>query len=69
MKPRLPRELEKELPREVLHYMYSFVPHMPKKTSPSVSPQLEKDLRAIQSAELRGMKGTYLRELEDFILD
>lgn len=69
MKPRLPKILEDELPADVLHYMYQFVPHMKKVKTPQTSPQLEKDLRKIQSTVLKGKNAMYLKDLDDFVLD
>lgn len=69
MKPRLPKEIEAELPATVLHHIYEFVPHMRKVKTPQLSPQLEKDLRKIQSATLKGKCGMYMKDLEDFVLD
>lgn len=69
MKPRLPRDVELSLPADVVWYIYKFVPHNEKPKSQPHSPQLEKDLRKIQGLHLKGMKGTYMRDLEDFLLD
>ena len=70
MKPKLPPEIEAIFPGDVLSRIYSFVPHLPKtpKTVPA-SPQMEKDLRSIQSKGLGGTNAMYLKELDDFILD
>jgi hypothetical protein len=74
MKPALPRLIENVLPDDVLRCIYSFVPHLqkPKKrTSPpcySVSPNMNRDLRLIQQAMLKGKNEMYMRDLDDFIL-
>lgn len=80
MKPELPPEIASIFPHEVVEKIYSFVPHFPnpKKTAPSpklctYSPQMERDLRVLQSKQvtprLGGKKGTYLYDLEEFVLD
>jgi hypothetical protein len=67
MKPRLPREIELSLPADVVWYIYRFVPHLPPKKE--YSPSLQKELTRIQNTLLHGKKETYLRELEEFVLD
>jgi len=73
MKPRLPSDYEARLPDEVLQYLYTFVPHIVKKKSPPqtlcrYSPNMERDLRLLQSRDLRGKDNMFLRDLDDFIL-
>ena len=74
MKPQLPPCLCDQLPDDVLNLIQSFVPHLPKpkpvkpRSSPSLSPSAERDLRLIQSKALRGMDAMYMRDLDDFIL-
>ena len=72
MKPRLPPEIVDMLPTEIVHLINTYVPHLPKpKTPPSaftVSPNMERDLRAIQKKHLRGKNEMYLRELDGFVL-
>lgn len=65
VKPRLPRELERRIPSEVLHKIYEYVPHSPKLVP--ASPQLQRELVRLQG----GNKKTtmYLRDLDDFVLD
>jgi hypothetical protein len=63
-KPRLPKVLERQLPPEVLHLIYGFVPPLPKPKVPS--PNLQRELTRLQ----HGTKTTamYLKDLDDFIL-
>lgn len=68
-KPKLPQEVVERLPQDIVRYIYSYIPHLEKKKASSVSPQMQKDLLRIQHMNLRGKKDTYLRELEDFLLD
>lgn len=68
MRPKLPPEIEKLFPSEVLHNIYKFVPHV-KKASPKHSPTLQKDLWKIQNSPLGGKLGTYMYDLDDFCLD
>ena len=74
MKPQLPPCLCDQLPDDVLRLIQTFGPHLPKpkpvkpRSSPSLSPNAERDLRVIQSKALRGVDGMYMRDLEDFIL-
>lgn len=69
MRPKLPREIALLLPEDVERYIYKFLPKEPKPKKPSISPQLEKDLKYIQSMRIRGISAMYLKELEDFVLD
>jgi hypothetical protein len=54
---------------------YEFVQHYPKQkkhsdtTICSVSPNMERDLRIIQSNTLKGKSSMFMRDLEDFILE
>lgn len=68
MRPKLPPEIERTLPSEVLHRIYQYVPHI-KKESPKHSPTLQKELTKIQNSHLRGRSGTYMKDLNDFCLD
>lgn len=68
MKPRLPSVIEQSLPDDILHHIYSFVPY-PKKVKPQHSPILQKELTRIQSIELKGKCGTFMKGLDDFCLD
>jgi hypothetical protein len=69
VKPHLPESIEKSLPRDVVNYIYTFVPHMEKTPTPKTSPSLEKQLRRIQAISLKGKSSMYMNELDDFILD
>jgi hypothetical protein len=65
VKSRLPREWELKLPPEIVHVIYSFLPHNPK--SPAPSPQLQKELQKLQSGDKK--TSMYLKGLDDFVLD
>jgi hypothetical protein len=67
MRPILPDEIARRFPSEVLHIIYSFVPHLPKEKQ--TSPSLQRELKKIQSLKLKGKTGTYMRDLDDFILE
>jgi hypothetical protein len=73
MKPQLPPEISALLPQHVVHYIYSFVPHLKHKKTPppsfTLSPKVHTDLRLIQYGCDRGKNEMYLRDLEDFMLD
>jgi hypothetical protein len=79
MKPELPPEIVSKLPIEIVEKINSYVPHFPnpKKKSASpickYSPQMERDLRVLQSKQisprLGGKYGTYLYDLDEFVLD
>ena len=56
------------LPLTVIQIINSFVP-LPKKKKGHVSPTLQKDLQKIQSMELKGKNGMYMKGLDDFILE
>jgi hypothetical protein len=70
MKPQLPPQIATILPNDIVLLINSFVPHLPKeKKSPySISPNMERDLRLIQSRALKGKNQMYLRDLDDFLL-
>ena len=65
VKSRLPREIELRFPPEIVHLMYSFLPHNPKPLPPS--PQLQQELKKLQSGDKKG--SMYLKGFEDFVLD
>ncbi len=67
-KPQLPPEIACLFSPDVVALIHSFVPY-PKKKPTSQSPQLAADLRRIQNTVLRGKTETYLRDLDDFILE
>ena len=74
MKPQLPPMLAHSLSEDVMRIIYAYVPHFPKqrksksKSVCSVSPNMERDLRRIQSTNLKGKSEMYMRDLEDFVL-
>ena len=63
-KPRLPPEIEKLFPSEILHKIYAFLPPIP---TPKPSPSLQIQVEKLQ----KGNKKTamYLKGLDDFVLD
>jgi len=69
MKPRLPIEVVEQLPEDIVRYIYKYVPHFPKPTTPKLSPSLEKELLKIQMIKLNGKSSMYLKDLDDFCLD
>lgn len=66
MKPELPREIQKLLPKEVIGIIRSFTPHYARPT-PS-SPGLQRELEKLQRSPNRGKNEMYMKGLEDFIL-
>ena len=68
MRPKLPPEIVEMLPKEIVKYIYSYVPHLENKKKVA-SPQLEKDLYKIQNTTLHGLSSMYMRDLDDFILE
>jgi len=66
MKPTLPPEITDKLPSNVIHIIYSFVPRYEKDNVKS--PSLERELRRIQTIELKGKNNMFMRDLDDFIL-
>lgn len=82
MKPQLPMDIQEKLPHEVVSLIMSYVPHLTRKevkkhTTPAntpanpftMSPSLERNLKLINSKELKGINAMYLIELDDFVLD
>lgn len=67
-KPRLPASVEHIFPSEIVHLIYSYVPHV-RKTKKEHSPSLQKELMRIQCARLKGVSASYLRDLVAFCLD
>jgi hypothetical protein len=65
VKSRLPRDWELKLPSEVLHYMYSFIPHNP--SMPKPSPRLQEELKKLQNGDKK--TPMYLKGLDDFVLE
>jgi hypothetical protein len=74
MKPRLPREIELVFPPEIVHEIYNYLtkdysPPSSNVSSYKSSPTFLKEITKIQNMNLRGKLGTYMRDLEDFLLD
>ena len=67
MHPILPNEIATRFPIEVVRLIYSFLPPNPKKKGPS--PSFERELKKLQSIQLKGKNQMYMRDLDDFILD
>jgi hypothetical protein len=63
-KPRLPEDVELMLPREIVSYIYAFVPKHPKPSPPS--PGLQRELERLQNSFKRHAMDLY--GLDDFIL-
>jgi hypothetical protein len=68
MRPRLPLELERMLPSELVHLIYTYVPHE-KKQVIKYDFTLQKELTKIQVSPKSGKIATYMKGLEDFCLD
>lgn len=69
MKPRLPHEVQEIFPVEIVRLIHSFVPHLPKQETPTMSPSLQKQITKIQRSPLKGKKETYLTGFDEFVLD
>ena len=69
VKPQLPEDLQMLLPLELVRLIDSFVPHTKKTPSPKTSPSLQRELARIQCKNLKGKSPTYMRGLDDFVLD
>lgn len=63
-KPRLPKEVESQLPTEIVSLIYKFVPKLPKPSPPS--PSLQRELERLQKSPKRNAMDMY--GLEDFVL-
>lgn len=61
--------LEPILPMDLVYVIYTFLPKPPKKKKEQVSPSFQKELQKIQSLELKGKNGMYMKGLDDFVLD
>jgi len=59
--------LRSRIPIDVIYVINSYIPRPPKKKP--VSPTLQKELQKIQSFELKGKNGMYMKGLDDFLLD
>ena len=68
MRPKLPSVIEQQLPESVLQNIYSFLSY-PKRKKIGHSPSLQRELTRIQSTELKGKSGIYMKDLDDFCLD
>ena len=60
--------LNQVLPMDVVREIDKFFPY-PKKKKQSVSPSMQKELQKIQTLNLRGKTGMYMKDLIDFVLD
>jgi hypothetical protein len=69
VKPQLPEDIQMLLPLELVRLIDSFVPHIKKTPTPKTSPSLQRELTRIQTKNLRGKSPTYMRGLDDFVLD
>lgn len=67
MKPELPIELQERFPKDIVWYISTFVPHLPRPKKTSLS--LQRELERLQRSPLRGKSEMYLRDFMDFILD
>lgn len=63
VKPRLPQEIEKTIPPEICHLIYSFLAHEEK---PKHSPSLQREVERLQKQSKQ--TAMYLKGLDDFIL-
>jgi hypothetical protein len=61
--------LSSVLPCDVVKIIDSFVRLPPKKKKINLSPKAFNDLKRIQRMQLSGKFETYLKDLEDFLLD
>lgn len=64
-KPRLPEEIARKLPADVVHIIHQFVSVLPSPKYPS--PQLQRELARLQAGNKK--TSMYLRDLDDFVLD
>jgi hypothetical protein len=60
--------LNQVLPMDVVREIDKFFPY-PKKKKQPVSPSMQKELQKIQTLNLRGKSGMYMKDLIDFVLD
>lgn len=67
MKPRLPKELELQLPPELVHLIYMFL----EPSSPPKKPieGLQREVERLQKASPKYQTTMYLKDLGDFVLD
>jgi hypothetical protein len=64
VKPRLPQEIESQLPIEIVSLINKFVPKLPKSSAPS--PGLQRELERLQKSPKRNSMDLY--GLDDFVL-
>ena len=69
VKPRLPEQIEKLFPNDVIRVINGYVPHLDKVPSPKTSPSLQRELTRIQTKHLAGKNAMYMSDLDDFVLD
>ncbi len=60
--------LNQILPMDIVYEIDKFFPY-PKKKKQTVSPSMQKELQKIQTLNLRGKTGMYMKDLIDFVLD
>jgi len=60
--------LNQILPMDVVREIDKFFPY-PKKKKESISPSMQKELQKIQTLNLRGKSGMYMKDFIDFVLD
>jgi hypothetical protein len=63
-KPSLPPQVAARFPAEIVHLIYSYVPHIRKPRKPS--PSLQRALEALQKSPKRSAMDMY--GLDDFVL-
>jgi hypothetical protein len=64
VKPRLPQEIESQLPIEIVSLINKFVPKLPKPAPPS--PGLQREVERLQRSPKRNSMDLY--GLDDFVL-
>jgi hypothetical protein len=69
VKPQLPEDIQVLFPLELVRLIDSFVPHNKKSISHKTSPSLQRELARLQNKNLKGKSPTYMRGLDDFVLD
>lgn len=67
MKERLPREIELIFPPEIVHVIYSYLPHLPPKAPPNTPAYTT--LKAFERVQSPKHPAMYMFGLEDFLLD
>lgn len=63
----LPQAVKDTLPDDVVGLILAFLPK-PSKKKKALSPSLQRELEKLQKLNLKGMKSTYLREFDAFVL-